>query len=427
MRHQWIKPLVVFCCILTSFVAVSCSRPSGKPRVETFLAVEEPVKISNLTLPGLVTNSQRELFLTLFIHSAFPSATEAVDAIAVLKSEDAGETWTEIARIPSRMTYGVWGYDLAVDERDGLHMTWVATLYQADSPQPFKAILYSRSDDGGHNWIEPKQVSAATIGQRRNPVVAAFGNDISIAWLDDQKPGGGKHVGGTVYCGSSTDRGATWSESTCLETNLNSKDSSSGIPSLCIGPNGDVYCAYHSSRSGNKGGLWIGKSTDRGQSFALNRQTKGILGDVSTLQIDSHTCLAAVSVTGVENISNLQTKQELRFHTSNDRGSTWNNHVLIDDDPTNAPKNNVKLIFAGEQRILACWNDKRGGVYMAVSSDGGVTWGKDVRVAGASRIGITHFDITADATTGSFHIAFSDVRQGSRDATFLVKGRVVPK
>ena len=308
-------------------------------------------------------------------------------------------------------------------------MTWVAAVYEAGSPSPFKAILFSRSDDGGNSWTDPEEVSGATSGQRRNPVVAASGDHVHIVWLDEQTPGGEQHTGGEVYCGSSSDRGATWGDPKLLETDLKNKLSSSSVPSICTGPEGHVYCAFFSLRSGQQGGFWLAKSTDDGDSFATSVHAKGALSSISLVQDDGRLCLAAVNATDIKKISmqDPQTDQKIRFFTSSDGGNTWRQPVLIDDDPDDRHKYNVKLVVAGSRRLLACWDDKRGGVYLAVSNDGGSTWGKNLRVGDPSRVGMTPIDITADASTGKFYVAISDVRQREGDSTSLVTGRVVPK
>ena len=63
---------------------------------------------------------------------------------------------------------------------------------------------------------------------------------------------------------------------------------------------------------------------------------------------------------------------------------------------------------------------------MAASTDGGESWGKNVEVAAKSRVGITPLDVAADASSGVFYLAVSDVRKGDGDATYFVKGRLVP-
>ena len=52
----------LLCCSL-ALLAVSCGKQSEKPRVKTFLTVEQPVQISELTLPGLEEISILQIFV----------------------------------------------------------------------------------------------------------------------------------------------------------------------------------------------------------------------------------------------------------------------------------------------------------------------------------------------------------------------------
>ena len=424
--------LLMVAALLAGLLCSSCGKTDAKkPRTQTHLTTGQPVKISELASPRLARGSQGKLALALFIHSAFPSATEAADAISVLASADRGAAWQETGRIPSHVTYGVWGSDLAADERDGLCFTWAATLHKADSPIPFKAIMFSRSDDGGRTWGEPARVSQATTGQRRNPVMAVHGDAVHVAWLDQRPRTPGVRAASPiedVYVASSHDRGATWSAGQCIETDLNRKTSSSGVPSLCVGTDGTAYCAYFSMRRyrKNEGGFWLAKSTDGGKTFTTGLFSVGPLGGLDLIEADGKLYLAAVYIRGIRQISmqNPQTYQEIRLYASSDGGATWSKPVVIDDDPTHQHKSNVRLVSLGLDKLAACWHDERGGVYMAASVDGGKTWGKNVRVAPASTIGITPLDIVSDPRGGTFQLVLSDVRKGKGDATFFLGGRI---
>ncbi|MDP6438414.1 MAG: sialidase family protein [Candidatus Brocadiia bacterium] len=420
-------PTRLACCLCgLLLLAASCGKKEDKPRDESFIEAGAPVKISDLTLPGIVRDSEGALIVTAFIHSTFPSATEARDAIAVFRSEDKGATWEQVSTVPSFVTYGVWGYDLAIDESDSLYITWVAALYEPDSPQPFKAIMFSRSDDGGFSWTEPVRASDATTGQRRNPVIAAGGGNVYIAWLDG--PDGRKTATEDVFFASSTDWGDSWSADTCLEIDLGAKDSASGEPSLCVAADGTVYCAYFSMRkAGNRGkpmaGFFLATSQDRGRSFSTSSHEAGVLRGLALVQKKNKLYLAAVHIKGIKSISTAETSQEIHLYVSDDGGEEWGKPVRIDDDPARERKGNLKLAVAGRQTLIACWDDARGGVYMAASIDDAESWGKNVKVAEPSRVGITPLDVAANESKGYFYLAVGDVRKGPGDATYLVTGR----
>jgi hypothetical protein len=415
----------LFCALL---LAACGGKSEPKPRVQSFLEVEPPVQVSELTLPGLVRLSDGALVMTLFIHSAFPSATDSVDAIAVLRSDDNGTSWNELSRIPSHVTYGVWGYDLATDGRGGLCLTWVAAMYRKDSPSPFKAVMFSRSDDGGATWTEPVRVSDISRGQRRNSVLAASGTNVAVAWLD----GGGEtspkaFTEADVYFSSSADGGVTWSPNRCIELDLDRKWTSPATPSLYMEDSGTLHVGYFSGRiyDDRRVTFWLASSPDNGASFENMAQDLGPLGNVSLAMLKGKPVLAAVYIKAIKQISmqDPQTAQEVRFYSRD--GAEWGEPVRIDDDPNNRHKSNLHLVSLGAGRLLAVWDDDRSGLYAAASLDGGESWGINVPLGFNSTVGITPFDVIGDPATGSFLVAASDVRMGGGDATFLIKGRVV--
>jgi len=422
---------VILAFSMLSLACASCQKKRGQPRQKSFLTVQEPEKISDLILPAVAMTSKGLLVMTLFIHSTFPSATEARDAIAVFQSKDKGATWQRIATIPSFVTYGVWGYDLAIDERDNLFLTWVASVYRIDTRMSFKAIMFSRSNDGGKTWTEPVYVNELREGQRRKPKVAVLGDNVYLAWLD--QPRGGVPSSGTVqdvYFAASSDGGANWSKNKCLEKDLDKKDSGSSAPSLCVGSDGTVYCAYFSMRKyeKKKAGFWMAKSGGAGGTFSIQLQNVGPLGEVCIRERNGKLRVAVVFLRGIRSISmrSPKTFQEIRLYTSADGGKKWRGPFIIDDDQTHQHKNNVQIIPAAAEKLLAAWDDDRGGVYMACSTNAGKDWGKNIKVAESSHVGITPLAIAVDESTNTFYLILSDVLKGGGDATYLVKGKFEP-
>jgi len=426
------KALLV-CLAALLLVATSCGKEAPKPRDKTFLRAEEPVKVSDLTGPGLGRDSHGALCMTLFMHSTFPSATEACEAIALQQSSDHGVTWQPASAVWSSVTYGVWGYDLAVAASGRLYLTWVAAVHDTALQRPVKSVMFSQSDDGV-SWAEPVRVSDTTTGQRRSPTLAVSGSHVHVAWLDGRREGTGAPGGGIledVYFSSSTDGGATWAENACIEADLDQKLSASGTPTLFAAPDGTLYCAYVSMRryETNVGGYWLARSTDNGRTFETRlHDPDRVLGGLSLIEEGGTLYLAVVNIKSIRSFSmqDPQTRQEVLLYVSGDRGNTWDKPVRIDDDPADLHKGGLILVSAGAGRLMACWDDDRRGVYAAASIDRGETWGKNVRLAGKSPVGITPLDLVADPSSGLFHLAFSHVRQGAGDATYLVKGAVAP-
>lgn len=399
-------------------------------RTRTYLNVAEPQEVSELTVPDLVRGADGTLYMTLFIHSQFPSATETHDAVALLVSTDDGATWTERSRVPSKVTYGAWGHDLAMDEAGRLFFTWGASHRPEDSPVPFKAILCARSDDGGRTWRKPVRVSSATAGQRRAPAIAASGDVVFIAWLDDgsrERPAPPQQQT-DVHYSVSRDGGETWSESICIEPDLDKKDSASGEPSVLIGSDGALHCAYFSIRryeGKNRGGFWIATSRDGGRRFSNDLYDVGALGDLCLREVNGRLCLAAVYIKSIKQITmqNPKTAQQVHFFIRDEEGAKWSDAVRVDDDTSEQHKRHLTLLPMGPQRLAAVWYDERGGVYAAVSPDGGESWGKNVELL-PSLGGTVALDAVADPDGGAIHTAVSKVKIGPGDKTHFVTGTV---
>ncbi|MEO0079515.1 MAG: FlgD immunoglobulin-like domain containing protein [candidate division WOR-3 bacterium] len=68
---------------------------------------------------------------------------------------------------------------------------------------------------------------------------------------------------------------------------------------------------------------------------------------------------------------------------STDGGFTWETPVQVDDNPSRVPVGWARLALDSLGNLFCCWTDNRGGylrVYADRSTDGGLSWGTDIRV-----------------------------------------------
>ena len=172
-------------------------------------------------------------------------------------------------------------------------------------------------------------------------------------------------------------------------------------------------------------GFFLATSQDRGRSFSTSSHEAGVLRGLALVQKKNKLYLAAVHIRGIKSIAPPPpaASQEILLYMSADGGKTWDKPARIDDDPTHERKGNLKLAVAGRRTLIACWDDARGGVYMAASTDDAESWGKNVKLAEPSRVGITPLDVAAEESKGYFYLVAGDVRKGAGDATYLVTGR----
>ena len=185
---------------------------------------------------------------------------------------------------------------------------------------------------------------------------------------------------------------------------------------------GVICCAYYSTRKnqdrrGDIGGLWLARSEDGGKTFETTLLSVAAIGSTSMIAADGRLYLA--SVCGLE--------RDIQLFVSSDGGEDWDEYGIVDDDTNNRKRYGLRLAAAGSDRLVASWDDGRGGVYVAASLDGGETWGKNVWVAKKTTVGITPIDIAADGSAGAFALVATDIRHGGGDATYLVRGRFAPE
>jgi hypothetical protein len=76
-------------------------------------------------------------------------------------------------------------------------------------------------------------------------------------------------------------------------------------------------------------------------------------------------------------------KGHIRAVRSTDQGSTWTAPVQVDDNAARVAIGWARLALDSADNLFCSWTDQRGSylrVYSDVSTDGGATWGTDVRV-----------------------------------------------
>ena len=232
-------------------------------------------------------------------------------------------------------------------------------------------IVVTRSDDGGRTWT-----SEASVPDPGDGVIGAFvrvhpdGTVLLVWW---------SYFTDDVWFDRSFDGGATWG----TDIRVNDVPGSAGgydgsdwiipLPAMAVAPNGTVYVVWPDHRGGN---------------------------------------------------------HDIMFSRSMDRGTTWSPTIRLNDDSTLADQWMPDLAVDPSGGVHVAWMDTRNGqndVYYVNSSDGGATWGANVRVTDAGtplnfwRPG-DYLAIESDGS-GGIHVVWTDGRLGNLDIFYAKLGR----
>lgn len=204
-------------------------------------------------------------------------------------STDRGQSFS-----PPRQILGPHRYQvrMAIDPDLGragrLHLVWLEVAEDpplGGLPAPPNPIMAAYSDDGGHRFSEPVQVSDPDRPLAVAPALAVGADHaVHVAYYDLQDDlRDYQGLEGPVWDGhwslavaSSTDAGSTFSHHTVVDDEVVPPERVMLIftmspPALAAGPEGALYAAWHDARNGDWD-AWLRPSTDGGRIWQERRR-----------------------------------------------------------------------------------------------------------------------------------------------------------
>lgn len=385
-------------------------------------------------------------------------------------SGDEGRTWARGGN-PMMKPY-TWNSDYAIngpyvtsafDKNGMLYLAFTAAdpskvaLNRADRPRP---LFLARSEDGGRNFTTTMAYSVTesdpkTINNRRGRVALdpdTPGN-VYVAWI--QSSAGAKARSMTA---ASTDGGRTFGPAIDL---AESEDQGGYDPRIAVTPNGVVHAVYPGGgfapappagtpaadplvrpisyrRSTDQGKTWSpAVMIDQGSAGFSHNRKQTLVADPKSGNLYMAWYGNAKTRPGPED------DNEILLRVSRDGGQTWGERVTVNDDAAspNTQHYNPGVSVAPNGRVDIAWYDFRnspapeiqanaapfnnGGmtdVYYSSSSDGGRSFGKNVRISDRSAdrsIGVwsnnvhSHFTVGITSTNDGVYMAWQDSRNGN--------------
>ncbi len=213
---------------------------------------------------------------------------------------------------------------------------------------------------------------------------------------------------------------------------------------VSVGPSGEVWVAYFDRHFGGPG-ITVAKSVDGGTSFSTPVSAALVSPLSGTLTGGNGVAVATFPATAVDKNDTFHLvyaavppgqaldRSDIFYVRSTDGGLTFSTPVRLNDDATHTSQWLPAITAAADGTVAVKWWDRRNDpvndsltdVYMTTSTDGGKTWGTNIRVTdhnwvfGPSTLGSYHggHDGLA-ADSGNLHLSWSDERGSDPDVYY---------
>lgn len=254
-------------------------------------------------------------------------------------------------------------------------------------------IYYTRSTDGGATWGTDTNL-ILTNYEATNPSICVSGSMMHTVWVDR------RNGNDEIYYKRSTNEGVSWLPEVRMTDNVYQQDQ----PTICA--SGQNVCMFwRDDRNSGSYEIYYIRSTDDGATWTADTRLTNFVGPRNG---------PAVAVTGsiihlVWDDGRSGANTEIYYKKSTDNGITWGPDVRL----TNAAEISFSSSVAvSGNTVHVTWEDYRNGfgeIYYKNSTDGGATWGADMRITNDPQ---NSDDPSIDVSGSLVHIVWEDKRDG---------------
>lgn len=364
--------------ILGSFIITYGQFPNIQVNSDTLTTCNEPsIALNPLNPNNIVIGANNTYYFSTF---------------------DGGDTWIEGKLFSS---YGVWGDpSLAFDSNGNLffgHLSGEPPL----SGRWGDRIVIQKSTDGGLSWndgnftglnrpkFEDKDWIAVDL------ISPKFKNNVYVAWTEfDSLFVADTSFKSRILFSHSTDEGETWSNPlkiSDVEGNCMDDDSTTEGAVPAIGTDGEIYIAWAGPE-----GIVLDRSFDGGFTFGEDifvtnqiggwgwgYEIEGIYGNglPQTVCDTSHSQYRGTIYVLWADQRNGQFNPDILLKKSTDKGITWSNTKIVNNDNSNRPQfypwmcidpitGTLYIVYYDRRNTISTMTE----VYLARSTDGGNTF-----------------------------------------------------
>jgi hypothetical protein len=305
-----------------------------------------------------------------------------IPTMLLVASNDNGKTW-QTPRVMLETGTGQFDAQIAVDPADR------RTVYAAWLQNGKRAVMLARSVDSGATWTFTMAVRSDV--QLDKPALAVRGPSVYVAFNHEEE----------VWVAASRDGGRSF---TSMGVNAESRPGWSLLGAATVDPSGNAYLAWASySKAGGARGsvnLYVAKSSDAGAAWSATLLDvsaaapgcqseecgEGYLGAQIALTSDAAGTLYALWSAGSEPLG----PQRIYFSSSTNGGENWLPRVSVSYAEPGVEHAFPAIVAGSAGDVRIAWMDSRNSshnsaywnTYYRSSSNGGATWGDEIRISG---------------------------------------------
>jgi hypothetical protein len=305
-----------------------------------------------------------------------------VPTMLLVASNDNGKTW-QTPQVMLDSGSGQFDPQIAVDPIDR------RTVYAAWLQNEKRVVMLAKSVDSGTTWNFTMAVRSEA--ELDKPALAVRGQNVYVAFNHEEE----------VWVAASQDGGRSY---TPTRVNVESRPGWSLLGAATVDPLGNAYLAWASySKAGGARGavnLYVAKSADAGKTWnptLLDVSAaapgcedeecgEGFLGAQMALTSDAAGTLYALWSAGSAPLK----PQRVYFSSSTNGGENWLPRAAVSSAAAGAEHGFPAIVAGNAGDVRIAWMDTRNtsgkspswNTYYRSSSNGGATWGDEIRVSG---------------------------------------------
>ena len=373
MRSAWSK-LALILCVLAS-VAWASPQFSGQKRVG--------LTSGDQWEPAMAADGSGRVYVLYPHYGRVPNCKGCrIPTMLLVASSDNGKTW-QTPRVMLESGSGQFDAQITVDPADH------RTVYAAWLQNGKRAVMLAKSVDFGATWAFTMAVRSDV--ELDKPVLAVRGPNVYVAFNHEEE----------VWVAASADGGRSF---TSTRVNTESRPGWSLLGAATVDPAGNVYLAWASySKAGGARGavnLYIAKSADAGKEWSATLLDvsaaapgckdeecgEAYLGAQIALTSDAAGTLYALWSAGGATLG----PQRIYFSSSTNGGENWLPRISASYAEAGVEHAFPAIAAGNTGDVRIAWMDSRSSsanslywnTYYRSSSNGGATWGEEIRVSG---------------------------------------------